>query len=313
MADCALMVDASCDLPKSLMDQLDIICVPGRVQLGEQLWLDNRDPDAEVGFLSTDYDNGRAQAEVMPPEPQAYLEAVLEHAMLRCDDLVVLTPLREFSPLYTAANKATVGVATATLKQRMAAGRKELMRVFVEDSRSLFAAHGLTAWNLGRVCAEGGNIDDVRANLRSLTPHTMGYCAVDSVRYIAGRERDDREKPSALMSSIDNWLDMKPVIRRQGQDSKPVAKVRNFHVAVERMLLRVAGLIEEGALLVPRITLAYAGGHDELMLYDGYDELVTAARMAQVELAMSSMSLSSGVVMGRRALALGLVAQDHDF
>lgn len=313
MLDTALMVDASCDLPVELIAQLGIICVPNQVALGEQTILDDRQNRHTHRFFESGFDTGRAPADTIPTPPDAYMQRLREHAMLQCDELLILSPLRELSRTYENAHAGTVNAATSLYEERRKAGRKQVFRVSVSDSRSLFAPHGLMAWEAALKMREGANLEQVKAHIEKIAPFAMGYYAVDNLRYIVSRARDKRDKPSAVMFAIGTLLDVKPVVRRQGMESTSVAKVRGFPACANRVFERVGRLIKEGRLVVPRVVIAYGGDPAKLVQFDEYAKLQDIARERNVSLAVSCMSMTAGTFMGAGAVSVGLAAQPHEF
>jgi DegV family protein with EDD domain len=313
MPDLAVMIDASCDLPPSLIDSLNILCVPNTVQIGASTLSDDRNPEQAIAFFQREFDTGKEPADVLPPSVQAYHDAVKEHAVLRCDELLILTPLSELSKLHEQAHAATVSIATASLEQRMAVGRKTIFKVDIQDSRSLFAAHGIVGWEAAVAIRAGKSMAEVVDYTKRVASHATGYYVVDNLRYIFSRARDNRDKPNAFMFALGNVLDVKPIIRRRGNDSQPVAKVRGYDAARARALARVERLITERQLLVPRVLLAYAGDPAALEEVAEFRALRSAATEHKVQLAVAPMSMSGGLFMGRKALTIGLVAKAHDF
>jgi DegV family protein with EDD domain len=313
MPDIALLIDASCDLPPQLIEELNIICVPNTVQIGASTLQDDRDQARAIEFFQREFDTGKDPADVLPPSVEAYHNAVKDHAVLRCDELLILTPLSELSKLHEQAHAATVSIATASLEKRTAAGRKNIFKVDIQDSRSLFAAHGIVGWEAAVAIRAGKSMAEVVDYTKRVASHAMGYYVVDNLRYIFSRARDSRDKPNALMFAVGNMLDVKPVIRRRGNDSQTVAKVRGYDAALARVLARVEKLIADKQLLVPRVLLSYAGDPAVLDEVAEYRALRATAQEQRVHIATAPMSMSGGLFMGRKAMTIGLVAKPHDF
>ncbi len=295
------------------MDKLGIICIPNQVQVGSSFLADDGNVQRAVAFYANGFDNGKVQAEIIPVAPEAYLDMVKTRAVLECDHLLLLTPLRDLSQLYQNANKGLVNIATGTMDERMKVGRKEIMRVDVEDSRNLFSPHGLMAWEAALAINAGKTMAEVRKGLATLATQAMGYFVVDNVKYIYNRARDARDKPNAMLFAVGSVLDIKPIVRRQGTVSDTVAKVRGFDAASMRLMNRITRLITDGSLTVPRMVVSYSGPLEALQAVPGFANMELTARQAGVEIAKSVMSLSGGVFMGAGSLAVGLAAKPHTF
>jgi DegV family protein with EDD domain len=313
MADTAVLVNASCDLPRELMELLGIICVPNRIGLGERTLLDDRDAQRSIDFFDFEFDTGKAAVEIEQPGPEGYLAAVQQQAVMHCDELLVLTPLRDLAAMYDQVQEGTATVASRSLSMRAEAGRKEVFRIHIEDSRSLFTPNGVLAWEAAERLAQGQRMEAVRAAVNQLAPRAYGCYLPDNLKYIASRARDSRDKPGAFAVALGSFLDVKPIARRCGTEAETVAKVRGMNAAAERLFGRVQQLIEQRQLLVPKLLVSYGGNPEQLAALPGFAALQRTADAAKVQLRTSVMSMAAGVFLGRRAISVGLVAHPHEF
>lgn len=313
MPDTAVLVNASCDLPRELMERLAIVCVPNRIRLGDRVLLDDRDAQRATDFFDFEFDSGKAAVEIEQPGPEGYLAAVQQHAVMRCDELLVLTPLRDLAAMYDQVQEGTATVASSSLALRAEGGRKAVFRIHIEDSRSLFTPNGVLAWEAAERLAQGQRMDEVRAAVAQLAPSAMGYYLPDNLKYIASRARDSRDKPSGFALALGSFLDVKPIARRCGVESDTVAKVRGMSAAAERLFGRVQQLVEQRQLLVPKLLVSYGGNPQQLAALPGFAALQSAAAAAKVDLQTSVMSMAAGVFLGRRAVSVGLIAHPHNF
>jgi fatty acid-binding protein DegV len=112
--------------------------------------------------------------------------------------------------------------------------------------------------------------------------------------------------------ALGNALDMKPIARCFRGETGPVAKVRHFAAAAERVFANVTREIERG-LLVPFVNLSYGGDRAAIAHLRGFATLAQAASKHGVEVCWSHLSMVAGINIGPGALSVGIVAQPHTF
>ena len=107
-------------------------------------------------------------------------------------------------------------------------------------------------------------------------------------------------------------LDIKPVLRCHRGETGPVAKIKGFEPAAEKMFDFAAARVQ-GGLLTPTVTLCYGGHLDEMRALPGYERLRNACADQNVEVFESVMSTTGMVNVGRGAVVVGFAAKDHAF
>jgi fatty acid-binding protein DegV len=105
---------------------------------------------------------------------------------------------------------------------------------------------------------------------------------------------------------------VKPIARSFRGDTGPVAKVRHFEAAAERVFANVTREIGRG-LLAPFVNLSYGGDWTPILQLDGYKKMAQAAASRGVEICWSHLSVTAGVNVGPGSLTVGVIAQPHEF
>ena len=113
----------------------------------------------------------------------------------------------------------------------------------------------------------------------------------------------------ALMGSA---LDIKPILCARQDQTFPVAKVRGFETAVEKMFTHACTCVEEG-LLTPIVCVSYAGDPDAVYQMPGFSELKATTEKHGVDLLISHMGLTGGVNIGPGAISVGFITDQMDF
>jgi fatty acid-binding protein DegV len=107
-------------------------------------------------------------------------------------------------------------------------------------------------------------------------------------------------------------LDIKPIIQAKGDETKPIAKIRGFDEAVNRLFTYGKERIEKG-LLCPYVVVSIAGDESALRQYESFQLLEASAKAHSVKLLTCAMGLTSGLNVGPGAISLGLASEEHDF
>lgn len=94
-------------------------------------------------------------------------------------------------------------------------------------------------------------------------------------------------------------------------DAFACANIRHIGEGAERRFRYAARRAEKG-LVVPIVTVCYAGELNALHALSGYQELVDACRARGVELLSAMMSMSGDSSVGEGARGLALADEGHD-
>jgi fatty acid-binding protein DegV len=86
-------------------------------------------------------------------------------------------------------------------------------------------------------------------------------------------------------------------------ETQPVARIRNYERAVERMFLHVARQIEHG-IDTRHVCISYGGDPAQIPQLPGYAHLAAAAQAREVELLTSIMSATAAVNIGAKCVTV---------
>ena len=308
-----LVVDSGCDLPKDFIDANNILVMPVPIRIGKEIYVDDRDPQRAREFYARHDIAKRHDAETAPPSVEQIRTLLLDHAVGEFDYALVQTVPKSRSPIYDNATEAAHAILSGYKKVREAAGREGPFRIRVSDSQTLFAAQGVLAAETVRLINAGTKIGDIRQRISDLTPKTTGYAVVPDLYYVHKRARKKGDKSvgfvGALMGSA---LDIKPILCARRDQTFPVAKVRGFESAVEKMFAHACQCVEDG-LLTPIVCVSYAGDPDAAFQMPGFSALKAATEKHDVQLLVSHMGLTGGVNIGPGAISVGFITDQENF
>ena len=183
----------------------------------------------------------------------------------------------------------------------------------VIDSQNVFAAVGVLAIEAARLRAAGEGAPQIRSRLEHLALYTQGYMVPPDLHYLRNRIKKRGDKSVSFFSAaLGTALDIKPILHCNKGETGPVAKVKGFNPAVEKMFDFAARRVREG-LMTPTMSLSYGGRLDEMRKLPGYDRLRETCAAQKVEVFESFMGLSGMVNVGQGAVVLGFAAEPAKF
>ena len=132
-----------------------------------------------------------------------------------------------------------------------------------------------------RLRAAGEGPPKIRARLEHLAVHTHGYLVPRDLYYIRNRARKKGDRSVSLFSAaLGTALDIKPVLHANRGETGPVAKIKGFDAAVQKVFEFAARRVAAG-LLTPTLCLCYGGELEEMRALPGYSRAARCLRGAQ--------------------------------
>ncbi|ALN82641.1 DegV family protein [Lysobacter antibioticus] len=308
-----IVVDSACDLPLEYLERHDIHLLPITVRIGQAVLADHRNEQATLQFLHTHLAERGFEAETTPYTVQQVRDLFVSQLVIDYDYVFCMTITKTRSPVYENANQASFAILNDYKPVRSAAGINTPFALRVIDTLNLFAAQGITAVEAVRLRAAGEGAPKIRARLEHLALHTHGYLIPRDLNYLRARTRVRGDRSvSFLSATLGTALDIKPVLHCNRGETGPVAKIKGYENAAQKLFEFTANKAESG-LLTPTVCVSYGGELSELRALPGYERLREACRNSNVELFESVMSLTGMVNVGKGAVVVGFAAEQADF
>lgn len=308
-----IVVDSACDLPLEYLERHHIHLLPITVRIGQAVLADHRNEQATLQFLHTHLAERGFEAETTPYTVQQVRDLFVSQLAIDYDYVFCLTITKTRSPIYENANQASFAILNDYKPVRSAAGIHTPFALRVIDTLNLFAAQGVTAVEAARLREAGEGAPKIRARLEYLALHTHGYLIPRDLNYLRARTRVRGDRSvSFLSAALGSALDIKPVLHCNRGETGPVAKIKGYDQAAQK-LFEFAARKSAGGLATPTMCVSYGGELAELRALPGYDRLRAACAENNVELFESVMSLTGMVNVGKGALALGFAAEQAQF
>lgn len=162
-----IITDSTCDLPKSLLEELDVICLPLQVTVNEKTYFDGVDIDINVFFDEMDKCNELPKTSQIPPVKFAnafkpYIDEGYE--------IVTLHLSSKMSGTYQSACIA---------KEML-----ETDKIHVIDSQNVTAGLGLLVLKACKLKNEGKSVEEIVAGVKATIPYvksTLNFQSLDNL------------------------------------------------------------------------------------------------------------------------------------
>ncbi|MCL7715079.1 DegV family protein [Stenotrophomonas mori] len=308
-----IVVDSACDLPAEFIHRHRLVLLPITVRIGEAVQADHRDEAATLAFLRDHVAERGAEAETLPFGVDQIRALFLQHLVIDYDHVFCLTITRTRSPIHDNALQASFAILNEYRPIRQAAGHSSPFALRVLDTQNLFAAQAVTAVEAVRMREAGASVARMRERLEELAGSVHGYMVTRDLYYMRARARHKGDRSVGLVAAtLGSALDIKPVLHGHRGQTAPVAKIKGFDNAVQR-LFDFARRRVAGGLLTPVLCMSYGGPLEELRALPGYAALRGTCQAHGITLLESVMSLTGMVNVGKGAVTLGFADADHVF
>ncbi len=308
-----IVTDSACDLPRDFIEQEHVTILPVTVQIGQAVLADMRNEEATRNFLTGETAARAVEAETQPYTVQQVHDLFLSKLVLDYDYVFCICTTRSRSGIFDNAMQASYTILNDYKPVRVAAGNNTPFSLRVIDSQNVFSAVGVLAIEAARLRAAGEGAPKIRSRLEHLALYTQGYMVPPDLHYMRNRIKRRGDKSiSFLSAALGTALDIKPILHCNRGETGPVAKVKGFEAAAEKMFDFAASRVRAG-LMTPTMSLSYGGDLDKMRTLPGYQRLRETCAGHNVEVFESLMSLSGMVNVGQGGLVLGFAAEPAKF
>ena len=225
MANYKIITDSACDLPVSMLQELDVSTVSLTVNFRGQTHNDSVD-DAQVKELYDAMRGGEVAttAAVNPDGWSTVIEPVLKAGL----DVLVLAFSSGLSTTYQSAE-----IAASELREKYPE-----RKIFVVDTRAAALGQGLFVWYSCKKRDEGMSLEELAAWAQENRDHVAHWFTVDDLVYL---KRGGRV--SAATALVGTMLNIKPVLHMDNDGHLiSMAKVRGRKAAISTLVSKMQEL-----------------------------------------------------------------------
>lgn len=306
-----IIVDASCDVPDSFLQDPDVSVIPIPLRIGNQTYVDQQDPDATRRYMRENANGEGASGQSVPLDADALQQLFLERFAMDYDSVYCFTITQTRSPIFEAANQGLMQAQAAIRAQRQAAGIQRPFQFRVLDTKQMFAGSGVAPLALWDMLKDGKDAKQIRESLFRVIDSTYAYSVPDDLAYARARSRVRGDRSISMFAAmIGGALDLKPVIRVHQGETERLAKYRGRGEAWGRLFGLTGRLVRRG-LIVPHVVVSYAGALDDVLQNPDYAELRQQCAVEGVQLHTLTMSITGMMNFGPGGIVIGLAAPEH--
>lgn len=304
----ALVIDASCDIPHSLIKQHNITVLPVSVYTNGEETRDWRTPETTLHYYQhhlVDKDN---QVSTQPISVDNAVTLLAEQTPPEVDYVLVQTTSRTRSETF---DRLTEAAHRLNLKYK---NHTPPRQVRVMDSHCLFAGQGVIAAHTQALINKGLEGSQLRRAATVVSDFTHTLVVPPDLYYIRERARQRGEDSINLVRAMmGKALGITPVVCGFREKNFPAAKFKGFEKAVEATLEHILRQIDRQTLKSPYIGVSYAGDLQDLNAYEGMRQLRTRHEAGDIRLLISTMGLSGATYLGPGALSAGLSCEENEW
>ncbi len=313
----AVMIDASCELPRSFIDNHKLVVIPTRIQLGDTEFQDNRDARRLLSFYSALSKSSQIVATQSATTHQL-TKLLKDQLAVRFDSVQAITLHSEYSGFYKNVRDAAFVNKNKFQEWRRAANLDPKFRMRVLDSELLFTGHGLLVYEAVRLLSEKAvSVDKLKPAMEQMKSKIDTYVAVQDLEVVRRQtqEHQSEDKEAGL-----SWLDYqtcrllrrRPVMRCfQGSVTYPIRE-KSFDSAIKEIFALAKSRIEAG-LFRSVVNTSYAGNLAEIRANPEFQEFIQFAKSRQVRILLSMMGAEGASLAGPRAFSLSFASDRTDY
>lgn len=299
-----IVADASCDLPPDFLRDHHIRILPLTLHLGDDVLVDRRDPEATLHFYTEHLASKGVAARSEAFSAEQIREAFLSDLVLDYDYVFCITIMSSRSLTFENATRASFSILNDYKAVRAARGLGGHFALRVVDSRAVLSGTAVLVAEAAKMVRRGAQPNDIRKRVDELRDHIVGYMVPNDLYYIRKRGMEKGERSVSWLSyAIGSALDIKPVIMGHRGETQPVARVRGYERAVERLFQHAAREIERG-ITTQHVCISYGGDPHLVRSLPGFAVLAKAAAEKGVELLTSIMSATAALNLGGGCVAI---------
>ena len=312
-----VVVDSSCDLPRSFFENGDVELMPATITVGDDSFVDLRDEIKTVKF----HLNAKSQlkrkvdtfAETTPYTSRQIETLFLEKLVHKYDHVFCIMATHARSDIYDDVMEASHSILIKQRQIRREAGIEGQFTMTVINSGNILAGVAVLTAELVRMIKARATPSVIESRINELAKHTYCYMVPPDLTHVYKRASKRGDKSISWTGfMLGSMLDIKPILCAHMDHTGPVAKMRHFDAAVETLFANASRSVEAG-LLTPSICLAYGGNPDDMLRLPGFMRLKRTAGMAGTAVHISPMGISGAVHTGPGCVSVAFISDQHVF
>lgn len=229
MGKVKIIADSMSDIPRDLVDKLNIKVVPLTVRFGTEEFKDGIDLTGEEFYNKLENNSEIPSTSQIPPTD--FLQAIEESFAEGYESIIIINGSSQVSGTHQSA--------------LLAKEEAQNDNVFVIDSRALSFGCGMIVVEAAEMAIQGKSVDDILKEVMKMIKSVEHIFSVDTLKYLHKNGR-----LSTTSMALGTLLNVKPILTIKNGKVEPLDKVRGNKKAMKRMieLAKEKGL-KKGAII----------------------------------------------------------------
>jgi DegV family protein with EDD domain len=301
-------IDASCDLPRSYIDEHRLVILPGLLEFGDKEIVDVRDAADTLGIYRRFIADKSLDSRSRALDVEKIRDLFLDDLVLKYDRVLVLSVSANRGRVFEHATQASYAILQGYRERREAAGLSGQFALRVLDSGSVGPGEGVLAHEAVRMIEEDAPpFEKLRRIVKDMARRVVCLTVPNDLWYLHHRARAKGENSMSVGAyRIGRMLDIKPVLEMRTGESRVAARARGFERAVSLVLQEARDRMSRGHLR-PVVAMSFGGDPRLIREMHAYQEFEGFAAMHRCQLHLSVMSATMAVNVGPGAFALAWI------
>lgn len=303
-----VVIDASCDLPRSYIDEHELTVLPGLLEFDDKEIVDVRDPAETLAIYRRYIADKSAVARSRALDVEHIRDLFLDDLVLRYDRVLVLCVSGTRGRVFSHATEASYAILQGYRDRRQQAGREGQFALRVLDTGSVGPGEAVLAHEAVRLIEEESPpFEKLRRTIKDLARQVVCLTVPNDLWYLHTRARSKGENSMSLgLYRLGRVLDIKPILEMRQGESRVVARTKGFERAVSRVLDAARDTMSKGHLR-PVVAMSFGGDPRLIREMTAYQEFEAFAAIHKCRLHLSVMSATMAVNVGPGAFALAYI------
>lgn len=301
-------IDASCDLPRSYIDEHRLVVMPGLLEFGDKEIIDVRDPTDTLAVYRRFIADKSLESRSRALDVEKIRDLFLEDLVLRYDRVLVLCVSGNRGRVFEHATQASYAILQGYRERREAAGLSGQFALRVLDSGNVGPGEGVLAHEAVRMIEEESPpFEKLRRTVKDMADRVVCLTVPNDLWYLHSRGRTKGETSMSVGAyRVGRIFNVKPILEMRRGQSRVAARARSFERAVSLVLREAKDRISRGNVR-PVVAMSFGGDPRLIREMHAYQDFEAFAAMHRIELQLSVMSATMAVNVGPGAFALAWI------
>ena len=304
-----IVVDSSCDLPKSYLEGHKINVIPMCIQGGDTPFYDYREKKTTTDFNSY-IKNNKVNYEALSPTKEEIRQFFLTKIIINYDYVIFITASSYRSKTYDNAIAAVNSILTEYKPIRDNAGIRRPFQVRVIDSQTVSSGQGIVVAEVIKALKKYASPLETTQTALDIAKCTQAYVLPSDLYYLYEQAKRKGDKSVGLLEyTVASALNIKPILMSHGGTTVVASKPKGFDEGTQKLFEFAGEEIKKG-LLSNQICISYGGNREKIKDFPGFAEFFKIAQQYQTELLISKMSMTAIVNVGPNSFCIAFATKN---